>query len=327
MKTVCINNIIILAILVVLSGCNVYQPVVGEQHYSKTLAHEGSPYEKMMDAFATDATNYLKLSQEMMEEGDSIAELIEDTVTKSVDADSLLNVSYNNMLEGDKIERYKKSIEYANEALMLAKQTGEKGVEKKIYHQLSEIYERLDNNECADYYKRKSDEIVDTMSNVITFVSEKRTHWYIWFVITVTATIFCVFVIVIVIRKRKMKNESIRQEFDDEVLLTSKTNTFAKLKPETIVYLKSDKNYITLYYLNDNKELVSTELCQSMSKLLNMIEKQERFFRCHRSYAVNMRYVTSFDDMQVSLSCCPPLPSSKSYVEKFEAEREHKDNV
>ncbi len=302
--------------LILLSGCSVYEPLATEVTYNKALADEGSPYEQMMNAFATDVTNYLKLSREMMEEGDSIAELIDDTVTQAVDADSLLNVSYSNMLEGDKIERYQKSIEYANEALVAAKQTGEKGVEKKIYRQLSDVYGRLDNKEYADYYKRKSDEIVDTfvMENVVI---EKDSQSYHWWAIAIGVILL---IAILVWLKRKKKDSVTQEETDDTVLLTSKTTVFAKLKPETIVYLKSDKNYTTLYYLNESKELISIEMCQSMSNLLSVIDKQEHFFRCHRSYAVNMRYVTSYDDNEVKLSCCPPLPSSRSYVEKFSAD-------
>ncbi|MCQ2331994.1 MAG: LytTR family transcriptional regulator [Paludibacteraceae bacterium] len=318
---------ILLVALLSLSGCGVYEPLSTDVTYTKTLAYEGSPYEQMMDAFASDATNYLKLSREMMAEGDSIAKLVEDTVIESVDADSLLSVSYSNMLEGDKIERYQKSIEYANEALVIAKQTGERSVEKKIYRQLSDVYERLDNKEYADYYKHKSDEITDTIATVVAIVGDG--HWHGWWIILVVLLLFIAITIFIIIWRRNHEDGQRDQNLDtnptdsDEpddvpVLLKSKTNNNAELKPGRVVYLKSEGNYTTIYFLNDRNRLDSIEIYQSMSTALTTLSTREHFFRCHRSYAVNMRYVTSWNDFNVQLTCTQPVPLSKTYLEKFE---------
>lgn len=320
------THTVLLTMLILLSGCGVYEPLATEVTYNKALANEGSPYEQMMNAFASDATNYLKLSREMMAEGDSIAELVEDTVIESVDADSLLNVSYSNMLEGDKIERYQKSIEYANEALVIAKQTGERAVEKKIYRQLSDVYERLDNKEYADYYRHKSDEITDTISTAVATANDGKRHswWIIWvmLLLLITITIF-----LIIWRRNHEKSQDDKTSGaslpdSDEpdvipVLLKGKTNNDAELKPGRVVYLKSEGNYTTIYFINDRNHLDSTEICQSMSSALTALSTNERFFRCHRSYAVNMRYVTSWNDFNVQLTCTQPVPISKTYLEKF----------
>ncbi len=313
--------------LILLSGCSVYEPLATEVTYNKALANDGSPYEQMMNQFASAATNYLKLSQEMMAEGDSIAELVGDTVIESVDADSLLNVSYSNMLEGDKIERYQKSIEYANEALVIAKQTGERAVEKKIYRQLSDVYERLDNKEYADYYKHKSDEITDTIATVVDIVGDDG--WHGWWIVLAVTLMLIVITIFFIIRRRNHEKKDNAQDIDagitdsyepDDipVLLKGRTNNNAELKPGRVVYLKSEGNYTTIYSLNDRNRLDSTEICQSMSTALATLSAHERFFRCHRSYAVNMRYVTSWNDFNVQLTCTQPVPLSKTYLEKFE---------
>ena len=320
------KHTILLTMLILLLGCSVYEPLATEVTYNKTLANDGSPYEQMMNQFASAATNYLKLSQEMMAEGDSIAELVDDTVIESVDADSLLNVSYSNMLEGDKIERYQKSIEYANEALVIAKQTGERAVEKKIYRQLSDVYERLDNKEYADYYKHKSDEITDTITTAVATANDGKRHswWIIWvmLLLLIAITIF-----LIIWRRNHEKSQDDKTSGaslpdSDEpdvipVLLKGKTNNDAELKPGRVVYLKSEGNYTTIYFINDRNHLDSTEICQSMSSALTALSTNERFFRCHRSYAVNMRYVTSWNDFNVQLTCTQPVPISKTYLEKF----------
>lgn len=324
---------IFLAILLSLTGCKIYKPVATKVTFNKAFAHDGSPYEQMMDQFASAATNYLKLSQEKMAEGDSIAELIEDTtITSSGDADSLLNVSYSNMLEGDKIERYQKSIEYANEALIVAKQTGERAVEKKIYRQLSNVYQRLDNQEYANYYKRKSDEITDTVASSFNTAPDEIAHTKFrqyWWIIAIAASALIALLFVILLRHRNEKqdedvaktpdNDMQQPEPDDiPVLINSKANNNAELKPGWVVYLKSYGNYTTIYYLDNRNHLISTEICQSMSSILATLSAHERFFRCHRSYAVNMRYVTSWNDFNVQLTCTQPVPLSKTYLEKFE---------
>ncbi len=311
--------------LSVLSGCSMSKSVIlfasSDMTYNKTNSYASSPFDQMMNSFASDANNYLKMSKIMMEEGDSLAELIMDTVAESTDADSLLNVSYSNMLEGDKMDRYQKSIEYANEALTVAKQNGELDMEKKIYRQLSDVYERLDNQEYAEYYKHKSEEIADSIShNPVSIVAIADKHWlyrFWWLPLLLFLTLSLLAIVFIHRHRRKSSVSDTVAPVENTIVLTSKTNSFAELRPESVVYLKSDKNYITIYYLDDSDSLTSVEMCQTMSYALSILENREHFFRCHRSYAVNMRYVSSWDENKVTLTCCDPLPASKSYVEKF----------
>lgn len=412
----------ILTLLITLSICSIFVTNASVSAQDKTKSNQ----QIGKNADNADASDYLKLSHEMMNEGDLIADKIEDTDTKSADSDTLLTVSYNNMLEGDKIERYQKSITYANKALLIAQQKGNKSVEKKIYIQLSEIYEKLGNQEYADNYKRKSEEIADSIStSKASALGKVKPLWYkrYGWTIILMVVLLCAFVAITIVNRRKEKddtnetvshkkrhkhtkrtkeeknkeveitenqivkekfshttdndaaeeteaqmteeqnntetNEQINSEEDEQkniennetkiikvekteiikaeetkniaeetkpevkkrtIIIKGKTNSFVELNPESIIFIKSDKNYITIYYLNNKRKIVSTELYQSLSRALDIISTEERFFRCHRSYAVNMRFVTSWNEASVKTTCTQPIPSSKIFVDKFEEE-------
>ncbi|MCU0323934.1 MAG: LytTR family transcriptional regulator [Spirosomaceae bacterium] len=81
-----------------------------------------------------------------------------------------------------------------------------------------------------------------------------------------------------------------------------------KVQPSEVLYLKADVNY-TEVYLNDGEVVI-------VSKTLKELEKRfcdHNFFRTHKSFMVNMKYVTGFrineemtvnvqDEHKVSLS-------------------------
>ena len=118
--------------------------------------------------------------------------------------------------------------------------------------------------------------------------------------------------------------EPTKEDEERTIVLKGKTNTYVEFIPDRIVYIKADKNYITIYYLNNRKKIVSTKMYQSLSTALATLSTVERFFRCHRSFAVNMRFVTSWDEFNVKTTCTKPIPSSKTYMDKFEEENKKK---
>lgn len=63
-----------------------------------------------------------------------------------------------------------------------------------------------------------------------------------------------------------------------------------QLKPEEVLFLKSDGNYIEVYYRDEN-ENTQKKLIRNRLKNYAPILPSELFFRCHKSFIVNSRYI------------------------------------
>ncbi|MCE7996468.1 MAG: LytTR family transcriptional regulator [Roseivirga sp.] len=59
-----------------------------------------------------------------------------------------------------------------------------------------------------------------------------------------------------------------------------------RLDPNEIIYLKSEGNYVEIFYVNDQREQ-KKELLRNRLKAVEALLPQDRFFQCHRSYFVN----------------------------------------
>jgi len=89
-------------------------------------------------------------------------------------------------------------------------------------------------------------------------------------------------------------------EEDKIVIHTASGIDFITIKD--IVYCKADKNYTT-FFLSGNKEVISsTNLGEYEKKLPNQhYSSSHRFFRSHKSYLVNLHYLTSYDSQEYKI--------------------------
>jgi hypothetical protein len=65
---------------------------------------------------------------------------------------------------------------------------------------------------------------------------------------------------------------------------------FLTLNKKQLLYISSEKNYASVFYLNDNKikeELIRT----SLTKIENQLKDNRSIIRCHKSYIVNSIHV------------------------------------
>lgn len=85
---------------------------------------------------------------------------------------------------------------------------------------------------------------------------------------------------------------------------------YTKLPIMDILWLKSEGNYVEIY-LADKKELIR----QSLSGLLEKLNRPN-FFRTHKSYAVNLDYITKFEPTSVTI-VDTEIPISKIYSEEL----------
>lgn len=80
-----------------------------------------------------------------------------------------------------------------------------------------------------------------------------------------------------------------------DALFVKEKKAFHRINFSEIVYLQSDHIYIDIYTVNGKKVSVRGSLNDYMSKLSNS------FFRSHRSYIVNLDFITSINNNKLQL--------------------------
>ncbi len=66
-----------------------------------------------------------------------------------------------------------------------------------------------------------------------------------------------------------------------------------QLDPDKIIFLKSDGNYVEIFYIKDNA--VRKELIRNRLKILEKKLPKNIFFRCHKSYIVNLQCILKLE--------------------------------
>lgn len=72
------------------------------------------------------------------------------------------------------------------------------------------------------------------------------------------------------------------------------SNGFRIICPEHIIYIKAIKKF-SILNLNNNETIISYHLIGDFEKRL----PESSFFRCHKSYVINMKYV-----LKIINICC-----------------------
>lgn len=93
-------------------------------------------------------------------------------------------------------------------------------------------------------------------------------------------------------------------------------SSFVLVAKENILYLRADGSYTTLF-LKDKSKLTTTRKLKFFEELL---ENNPSFFRCHRSYVVNLKYVSRYarsDGGQLLIEPDHWIPLSKERQQLF----------
>ena len=114
-----------------------------------------------------------------------------------------------------------------------------------------------------------------------------------------------------VLKNRKLENEVVEIELRSNIV-----NEIIKTTNNELQFIEADKNYITITELKESKPKNSL-LRLSIIKALEQIE-DENIVRCHRSYVVNLKAVTSVTGNSQGLKLLlseglKPIPVSRSY--------------
>jgi hypothetical protein len=97
---------------------------------------------------------------------------------------------------------------------------------------------------------------------------------------------------------KSLKNENIQLHSTNTAKFTTKNKIVVKsenedlelqLSEQDLVYIKSEGNYIEVYYLHSNQ--IQKKLVRNRLKNVEAILPKNTFFRCHNSYIINGNYI------------------------------------
>lgn len=90
-------------------------------------------------------------------------------------------------------------------------------------------------------------------------------------------------------------NENIQNPKNQKIVLHT-SNTIFVVKFSDIIYLEADGNYTSFYTTSQPKIMISKKLIE-----FDFLEKEEMFFRCHRSYIINTEKILRVDKKELAL--------------------------
>ncbi len=99
----------------------------------------------------------------------------------------------------------------------------------------------------------------------------------------------------------------------DQILMVRVDGETNIVHTNQILYLEADGKYCTLRLLPDGAALACRETLAEVESLL----PPAFFFRCHRSYVVNLKYVRAYDHQDVVLRNQGRVPISRNKYEPF----------
>lgn len=115
------------------------------------------------------------------------------------------------------------------------------------------------------------------------------------------------------VRKEK---ENIEQEYSILIKSTSKKGKTLKngrkILFEDLIYLKSEDHYVTYHIRNNNTITIRESLKHALEHLT------PNFKRCHRSYIVNVDFISYLNTNSIILSNKTQIPVSRNYKQELE---------
>ena len=108
-----------------------------------------------------------------------------------------------------------------------------------------------------------------------------------------------------------------------EKLITVNTNPQLQLKASDIIYLKASSNYVEIYY-QQHKQLKRKVIRASLIEMENKLIDFGSFFRCHKSYLVNLMHILSFEGnaqgLKLRLNLAEDkIPVSRNLISDFKS--------
>ena len=122
---------------------------------------------------------------------------------------------------------------------------------------------------------------------------------------------------------RKTSSGEEENTVEDPLAITLKGSTKKNLsvRPEHIVYMEAEGNYVSVYYLLD-AEVKNKLLRITISQMETLLQDWPTLIRCHRTFIVNTRQISRVKGNVQGYRLCihriqKTIPVSRSYVKDF----------
>ncbi len=83
--------------------------------------------------------------------------------------------------------------------------------------------------------------------------------------------------------------ENLKEEAPDKIAVPD-SNSIKFLKLDDILFFKADNTYTEIFFLDNDKLVIS----RTLKNIEDTLAGSVNFFRCHKSYIVNMKYLTDY---------------------------------
>lgn len=143
-------------------------------------------------------------------------------------------------------------------------------------------------------------------------------YWFAYFLLLFEYTCVVIFPIFIINKLYQKQSKA-----KSEILYFYSENGKNKisLQPDAFLYLKSEDNYIKVFYLSDN-QVKNQLLRNSLKNIETTYSKSPYILRCHRGYIINpKKIIKTFENnrnFQVEIAHHITLPVSQKYRSNFE---------
>lgn len=101
----------------------------------------------------------------------------------------------------------------------------------------------------------------------------------------------------------------------NKAVTVKSTAAVHRIKLQEIEYLESQGKHV-LFSLSAGQSIYGTDPLYAHEKLLTL---EDGFFKCHRSYIVNIHKIRTFTQKEITMNCGARIPISRSCQKEFEA--------
>lgn len=121
------------------------------------------------------------------------------------------------------------------------------------------------------------------------------------------------------ILSERIKTSSIKEE--NFITLNGSTKEAVSIKPEDILYIESEGNYVNVNFMQGDK-VTYKPLRSTIKQMEESLQNHTMFIRCHRAFIVNINYISSAkgnaQGYQLTLSNVhQEIPVSRTYLKNL----------
>lgn len=108
---------------------------------------------------------------------------------------------------------------------------------------------------------------------------------------------------------------------EDLITLNKSTKESISIRPEDILYMESEGNYVNVHYRQDEK-VTYKQIRSTIKQMEGTLQNHPMFIRCHRAFIVNINYISNAEGnaqgYQLTLSNVPlEIPVSRTYLKNI----------